>query len=79
MKRFLSISIILVSFAFSSYNVNDQISISDQQLTKEVCYAAPGSDFTIGDDFNLFIVITLDPKHTSAFSNLTEYLLCLGT
>ena len=56
MKRFLSISIILVSFAFSSYNVGDQISISDQQLTKEVCYAAPGSDLTIGDDFNLFIL-----------------------
>ena len=54
MKRFLSITIILVSFAFSSYNVGDQISISDQQLTKEVCYAPPGSNLTIGDDFNLY-------------------------
>ena len=54
MKRFLSISIILVSFAFSVYNVGQQISINDQQLTKEVCYAAPGSDLTTGDDFNLY-------------------------
>ena len=50
MTRFLGISIILVSFAFS-YNVGDQISISDQQLTKEVCY---GHSLTTGDDFNLY-------------------------
>ena len=54
MKRFLSISIILMSLAFSSYNVGDQISISDQQLTKEVCYAPLGSGLTTGDDFNLY-------------------------
>ena len=54
MIRFLSISIVLVSFAFSVYNVGEQISISDQQLTKEVCYAPPGSNLTIGDDFNLY-------------------------
>ena len=53
MKRFLSISIVLVSFVFS-YNVGDQISISDQQLTKEVCYAPLGSGLTTGDDFNLY-------------------------
>ena len=53
MKRFLSISIILVSLAFS-YNVGDQISVSDQQLTKEVCYAPLGSGLTTGDDFNLY-------------------------
>ena len=53
MRRFLISITLIMSFAFSSYNVGDQISISDQQLTKEVCYAAPGSDFTIGDNFNL--------------------------
>ena len=53
MKRFL-ISIALMSFAFSLYNVGDQISISDQQLTKEGCYAPLGSGFTTGDDFNLY-------------------------
>ena len=45
---------ILVSFAFSVYNVGQQISVSDQQLTKEVCYAPPGSNLTTGDDFNLY-------------------------
>ena len=54
MTRFLSISMILVSFAFSVYNVGQQISVSDQQLTKEVCYAPLGSNLTTGDDFNLY-------------------------
>tara|TARA_B110000116_G_C16553313_1_gene454111 strand:- start:171 stop:386 length:216 start_codon:yes stop_codon:yes gene_type:complete len=49
MKRFLSI-IILVSLSFS-YEVGDQISVSDQQLTKEVCY---GHSLTTGDDFSLY-------------------------
>ena len=53
MKRFMIFSIILLSFALS-YEVGDQISISDQQLTKEVCYAPLGSGMTTGDDFNLY-------------------------
>ena len=51
--RFLFCLLLTCIFA-STYNVGDQISISDQQLTKEVCYAAPGSDLTTGDDFNLY-------------------------
>ena len=53
MKRITSIFIILVSFAVA-YDVGDQISISDQQLTKEVCYGPLGSGMTTGDDFNLY-------------------------
>ncbi len=53
MKRFLVISTILLSFTFA-YEVGEQVSISDQQLTKEVCYAPLGSGMTTGDDFNLY-------------------------
>ena len=50
MSKFLGI-LVFISLVFSSYNVGDQISISDQQLTKEVCY---GHSLTTGDDFNLY-------------------------
>ena len=53
MKRFMVIFTILLSLSFS-YEVGDQISISDQQLTKEVCYAPLGGDMVTGDDFNLY-------------------------
>ena len=55
MKKFLSI-FILLSFMFSqdSYSVGQQITISDQQLTKTVCHAPLGSDMITGDDFNLY-------------------------
>ena len=53
MNKFASIFVILTSLIFS-YDVGDQISISDQQLTKEVCYAPLGSGMTTGDDYNLY-------------------------
>ena len=53
MRIFMFIPILLMSFILS-YEVGDQISISDQQLTKEVCYAPLGSGMTTGDDFNLY-------------------------
>ena len=53
MIRFTSIMLV-ASLAFSSYNVGDQISVSDQQLTKEVCYAPLGGDLITGDDFSLY-------------------------
>ena len=50
MSKFLGI-LVFISLAFSAYNVGEQISINDQQLTKEVCY---GHSLTTGDDFNLY-------------------------
>ena len=41
---------ILASFTFS-YEIGETISISDQQLTKEVCY---GNTLTAGDNFSLY-------------------------
>ena len=49
MKKFFSI-IIFISLALS-YEVGDQISVSDQQLTKEVCY---GHTLNTGDNFSLY-------------------------
>ena len=53
MKKLIFIPMILLSFVFS-YEVGEQISINDQQLTKSVCYAPLGSGMTTGDDFNLY-------------------------
>ena len=53
MRIIMVISIRFLSLAFA-YEVGDQISISDQQLTKEVCYAPLGGDMVTGDDFNLY-------------------------
>ena len=50
MKKFISI-IVFVSLALSQYNIGDQISIGDQQLTKEVCY---GHTLNTGDNFSLY-------------------------
>ena len=50
MSKLLGI-LIFISLAFSAYNVGEQISINDQQLTKEVCY---GHSLTTGDDFSLY-------------------------
>ena len=50
MKRFISI-IIFISMALCQYNIGDQISINDQQLTKQVCY---GHTLETGDDFSLY-------------------------
>lgn len=42
--------IILVSFSFN-YGVGDIVSISDQNVTKETCYA--GNSYEVGDDWKL--------------------------
>jgi len=55
MKKILILSISLISFLFSSYSEGQQISIADQQLSREVCY---GSDFEssydTGDNMSLY-------------------------
>tara|TARA_B100001123_G_scaffold363266_1_gene420939 strand:- start:229 stop:474 length:246 start_codon:yes stop_codon:yes gene_type:complete len=43
------------SLLFCSYSVGDQVSVSDQQLTREVCYSSDFSDdYQVGDDFSLY-------------------------
>ncbi len=52
MKKVILISIASISLVFSSYSVGQTVSISDQQLTKEVCYASDfDSGYNVGDDF----------------------------
>jgi len=54
MKKIILISIASISLVFSSYSVGQTVSISDQQLTKEVCYASDfDSGYNVGDDFSL--------------------------
>ena len=55
MKKVILISIASISLVFSSYSVGQTVSISDQQLTKEVCYASDfDSGYNVGDDFSLY-------------------------
>jgi hypothetical protein len=55
MKKIILLTIISISFVFSSYSVGQTISISDQQLTREVCYSSDfDSEYSIGDDFSLY-------------------------
>tara|TARA_Y100000590_G_scaffold461746_1_gene624049 strand:+ start:912 stop:1145 length:234 start_codon:yes stop_codon:yes gene_type:complete len=55
MKKIILFIIVSISFVFSSYNVGQTVSISDQQLTKEVCYASDfDGDYNVGDSFSLY-------------------------
>ena len=55
MKKIILITITSISLVFSSYSVGQTVSISDQQLTKEVCYASDfDSGYNVGDDFSLY-------------------------
>ena len=49
MLRFLFV-IIFFSFSFS-YGVGDIVSVSDQNVVKETCYA--GNGYNVGDDWKL--------------------------
>ena len=54
MKKIILTTIASISLVFSSYSVGQTVSISDQQLTKEVCYASDfDSGYNVGDDFSL--------------------------
>ena len=55
MKKIILFIIVSISFVFSSYNVGQTVSVSDQQLTKEVCYASDfDGDYNVGDSFSLY-------------------------
>ena len=40
MKKIILITMTSISLVFSSYSVGQTVSVSDQQLTKEICYAS---------------------------------------
>ena len=55
MKKILLIITISCSFMFCSYSVGQTISLSDQQLSREVCYSSDFiSDYNVGDDMSLY-------------------------
>ena len=55
MKKIILLTMVSVSFVFSNYSVGQTVSISDQQLTKEVCYASDfDGNYDIGDNFSLY-------------------------
>ena len=55
MKKILLFLITLSSFVLCSYSVGQTISLSDQQLTKEVCHESTFSnEYQVGDDFSLY-------------------------
>ena len=55
MKKIILLTIISISFIFSSYSVGQTISVTDQQLSKEICYASDfDSNYNIGDDISLY-------------------------
>ena len=55
MRHAAFILLILLSSLYAVvYEVGNQISISDQQLSKEVCYAPPGAEMITSDSFNLY-------------------------
>ena len=51
MKKLLFL--IVFSFSFAAYNIGQTISLSDQGLQREVCFASENSDYSIGDDLSL--------------------------
>ena len=55
MKKIILLTIASMSFLFSSYSVGQTVSVSDQQLTKEICYASDfDSGYNVGDNFSLY-------------------------
>jgi len=45
----------LFSLSFCVYNIGQTISVNDQQLTKEICYASDfDSGYNVGDDISLY-------------------------
>ena len=51
MKKYLVLTILLFSFAYSSYNVGQTVSTSDQNTSMQTCYA--GNGYNNGDSWKL--------------------------
>ena len=51
MKKYILLVLLSSSFLFSAYSVGQTVSISDQNITQETCYA--GNGYTVGADWKL--------------------------
>tara|TARA_Y100001960_G_scaffold284901_1_gene321033 strand:- start:611 stop:844 length:234 start_codon:yes stop_codon:yes gene_type:complete len=55
MKKYIISLFLSVSFVFCVYNVGQTVSISDQQLSREVCHESQFSnEYQVGDSFSLY-------------------------
>ena len=55
MKKYFTLLIVNFSFVFCVYNVGQTVSLSDQQLSRTVCYESTFSDeYRVGDSFSLY-------------------------
>ena len=55
MKKNTILILSLFSLSFCVYNIGQTISVNDQQLTKEICYASDfDSGYNVGDDISLY-------------------------
>ena len=55
MKKYIISLFLSVSFVFCVYNVGQTVSVSDQQLTREVCHESQFSnEYQVGDSFSLY-------------------------
>ena len=55
MKKYFTLLIVNFSFVFCVYNVGQTVSLSDQQLSRTVCYESTFSDeYQVGDSFSLY-------------------------
>ena len=55
MKKIIILLCVTFNFVFCAYNVGETISLSDQQLQREVCYSSDlNSDYEVGDSFTLY-------------------------
>tara|TARA_B110000438_G_scaffold298523_1_gene346946 strand:+ start:972 stop:1205 length:234 start_codon:yes stop_codon:yes gene_type:complete len=55
MKKNIILILSIFSFSFCSYSVGQTVSLSDQQLTRQVCNSSDFSDeYQVGDSFSLY-------------------------
>mgnify|MGYP001195105924 FL=1 len=55
MKKIILLVIANLSLIFASYSVGQTVSISDQQISRDVCYASDfDSNYNVGDAFSLY-------------------------
>ncbi len=55
MKKYIISLFLSVNFVFCVYNIGQTVSVSDQQLSREVCHESQFSnEYQIGDSFSLY-------------------------
>tara|TARA_Y100000739_G_C20377968_1_gene359859 strand:- start:328 stop:561 length:234 start_codon:yes stop_codon:yes gene_type:complete len=55
MKKYILLFSLNISFLFCVYNVGQTVSLSDQQLSRQVCHESQFSnEYQVGDSFSLY-------------------------